>query len=43
MIRRASSGIVRDPMHTEILDGYEGGGGVRLHPPNLDEVVDASY
>ena len=37
MLRKMSSGVAREPYFTELSDGVHGGGGVRLHPPHLEE------
>jgi len=35
--QRTSRAITRDPMESELKAGWFGGGGVRLHPPHLDD------
>ena len=37
MLRKMTSkAVVRDPIFTHLDEGFDGGGGVRLHPPDLD-------
>jgi len=40
MLRKMTSkGLAREPETNEMMSGFEGGGGVRLHPPHLDEAL----
>ena len=35
--KMSSKAIAREPTTAELSEGYDGGGGVRLHPPHLDD------
>ena len=37
--RMSTSGITRPPTMSDMVEGFDGGGGVRLHPPHLDEAL----
>jgi len=40
MLRKMTSkGLAREPETSEMAGGFGGGGGVRLHPPHLDEAL----
>ena len=40
--RVSKSGVTRPPVDTPLSEGFDGGGGVRLHPPHLDEPLDVA-
>ena len=39
LLARRSSSIAKDPTTSQLEDGPDGGGGVRLFPPHLDDVL----
>ena len=39
LLARRSSSIAKDPTTSQLEDGPDGGGGVRLFPPHLEDVL----